>query len=124
MPSLPGNRLNSSEHAAKAAPVPSSQAPSQSGARTTTPIATSASRSIARNALGEPVVPNPKAITRLAPSPTGAQHVGNARTYLISWLFARAFGGGVLLRIEDIDSPRVKPHAAQEAMDDLRWLGL
>src|SRR5262245_47739874 len=61
---------------------------------------------------------------RLAPSPTGAQHVGNARTYLIAWLSARSQGGEVLLRIEDIDSPRVKPGAAAQAIDDLRWLGL
>jgi glutamyl-tRNA synthetase len=61
---------------------------------------------------------------RLAPSPTGAQHVGNARTYLIAWLRARSQGGRVLLRIEDIDSPRVKAGAAQQACDDLRWLGL
>lgn len=61
---------------------------------------------------------------RLAPSPTGAQHVGNARTYLIAWLSARAQGGAVKLRIEDIDSPRIKPGAAEEAVSDLRWLGL
>jgi len=63
-------------------------------------------------------------VGRLAPSPTGAQHVGNARTYLIAWLSARARGGSVVLRIEDIDSPRVKPGAAEQALDDLRWLGL
>jgi glutamyl-tRNA synthetase len=63
-------------------------------------------------------------VGRLAPSPTGAQHVGNARTYLIAWLSLRSRGGRVILRIEDIDSPRVKPWAAQEAVDDLRWLGL
>lgn len=63
-------------------------------------------------------------VARLAPSPTGAQHVGNARTYLIAWLSARAQQGRVVLRIEDIDSPRVKPGAAEEACDDLRWLGL
>jgi len=63
-------------------------------------------------------------IGRLAPSPTGAQHVGNARTYLIAWLSARSQGGSVILRIEDIDSPRVKPGAAEQALDDLRWLGL
>jgi glutamyl-tRNA synthetase len=63
-------------------------------------------------------------VGRLAPSPTGAQHVGNARTYLIAWLSARAAGGRVLLRIEDIDSPRIKPGAAEQALDDLRWLGL
>jgi glutamyl-tRNA synthetase len=64
------------------------------------------------------------AVGRLAPSPTGAQHVGNARTYLIAWLSARSQAGRVVLRIEDIDSPRVKPGAARQARDDLRWLGL
>src|SRR5580658_7629786 len=63
-------------------------------------------------------------IGRLAPSPTGAQHVGNARTYLAAWLSARSQGGRVVLRIEDIDSPRVKPGAAQQTLADLRWLGL
>src|SRR5580693_5509986 len=52
---------------------------------------------------------------RLAPSPTGAQHVGNARTYLIAWLSARGRGGRVVLRVEDIDSPRVKAGAAGQA---------
>src|SRR5262249_278805 len=63
-------------------------------------------------------------VVRLAPSPTGAQHVGNARTYLLAWLSARSRGGRVVLRIEDIDSPRVKAGAAAQALDDLRWLGL
>ena len=63
-------------------------------------------------------------VGRLAPSPTGAQHVGNASTYLIAWLSARSRGGQVVLRIEDIDSPRVKAGAAEEAYADLRWLGL
>ncbi len=63
-------------------------------------------------------------IGRLAPSPTGAQHVGNARTYLIAWLSARSSGGMLKLRIEDIDSPRVKPGAAVAAREDLQWLGL
>ncbi len=67
---------------------------------------------------------NRSIVGRLAPSPTGAQHVGNARTYLLAWLSARSQGGRVILRIEDIDSPRVKPWAVQQAMDDLRWLGL
>lgn len=66
----------------------------------------------------------PHTIGRLAPSPTGAQHVGNARSYLIAWLSARAQNGRVLLRIEDIDSPRVKAGAAEGACADLRWLGL
>jgi glutamyl-tRNA synthetase len=63
-------------------------------------------------------------VGRLAPSPTGAQHLGNARTYLIAWLSARTRGGQLLLRIEDIDSPRVKVDAIALAQEDLVWLGL
>jgi glutamyl-tRNA synthetase len=70
------------------------------------------------------VAPRIPYVGRLAPSPTGAQHVGNARTYLIAWLAARARGGRVVLRIEDIDSPRVRTGAAEQACTDLRWLGL
>jgi glutamyl-tRNA synthetase len=50
--------------------------------------------------------------------------VGNARTYLLAWLSIRSRGGRVILRIEDLDSPRVKPWATSQAMEDLRWLGL
>lgn len=67
---------------------------------------------------------SPSPTGRLAPSPTGAQHLGNARTYLIAWLSARSQGGRVVLRIEDIDTWRNKPGAADQACDDLRWLGL
>src|SRR5262245_60011451 len=63
-------------------------------------------------------------VGRLAPSPTGSQHIGNARTYLIAWLRTRQQSGKVILRIEDIDSPRVKPEATQQIQDELRWLGL
>src|SRR5215471_16803334 len=63
-------------------------------------------------------------VGRLAPSPTGAQHIGNARTYLLAWLSIRSRGGRVILRMEDIDSPRVKRGAAEQAIEDLRWLGL
>lgn len=63
-------------------------------------------------------------VGRLAPSPTGAQHLGNARTCLLAWLSARSAGGRVVLRVEDIDSPRVKPWAIEQAIVDLRWLGL
>ncbi len=63
-------------------------------------------------------------IGRLAPSPTGAQHVGNARSYLIAWLSIRARGGKIFLRIEDIDSPRIKKGATDLIYEDLRWLGL
>jgi glutamyl-tRNA synthetase len=61
---------------------------------------------------------------RLAPSPTGAQHVGNARTYLVAWLSARSRNAELRLRIEDIDSPRIKPGASDLILKDVRWLGL
>jgi glutamyl-tRNA synthetase len=63
-------------------------------------------------------------LTRLAPSPTGALHLGNARTFLVNWALARQRGWSIVLRIEDLDGPRVKPEAAAEAIDVLRWLGL
>src|SRR5205814_9126460 len=63
-------------------------------------------------------------ITRLAPSPTGALHLGNARTFLINWLLARQRGWRIILRIEDLDGPRVKRGADRQAMDDLWWLGI
>ncbi len=63
-------------------------------------------------------------ITRLAPSPTGALHLGNARTFLVNWLMARQHGWRILLRIEDLDGPRIKRHADQQLIDDLRWLGI
>ena len=62
-------------------------------------------------------------VGRLAPSPTGALHLGNARTFMVAWLRARAQGGKVVLRMEDLDHPRDKPGAAQAAVEDLRWLG-
>jgi glutamyl-tRNA synthetase len=61
---------------------------------------------------------------RLAPSPTGDVHLGVARTSLLAWLAARATGGALVMRIEDIDTPRVVPGAAQAIMEQLRWLGL
>lgn len=63
-------------------------------------------------------------ITRLAPSPTGALHLGNARTFLINWLLARQNGWRVVLRIEDLDGPRIKAGADQALIDELRWLGI
>lgn len=62
--------------------------------------------------------------TRLAPSPTGALHLGNARTFLINWAMARQRGWRIVLRIEDLDTPRTKPGADQQAIDDLCWLGI
>lgn len=61
---------------------------------------------------------------RLAPSPTGALHLGNARSFLLAWLHARRQRGRVVLRMEDLDHPKVKPGTAQAALDDLHWLGL
>jgi len=61
---------------------------------------------------------------RLAPSPTGALHLGNARTFLLAWLSLRAQGGQVVLRIEDLDGPRVKPETVSQLIGDLQWLGL
>lgn len=63
-------------------------------------------------------------IGRLAPSPTGVLHLGNARTFLLTWLDARVRGGRLLLRIEDIDGPRLRPGAETATLEDLAWLGL
>ena len=62
--------------------------------------------------------------TRLAPSPTGALHLGNVRTFLVNWLLARQSGWNIILRIEDLDGPRIKVGADRQALDDLRWLGI
>ncbi|TVQ32638.1 MAG: tRNA glutamyl-Q(34) synthetase GluQRS [Phycisphaeraceae bacterium] len=62
--------------------------------------------------------------TRLAPSPTGALHLGNARTFLVNWALARQRGWRIVLRIEDLDGPRNKPGAADEAIQLLEWLGM
>lgn len=60
---------------------------------------------------------------RLAPSPTGALHLGNARSFMIAWLSVRSRGGSLVLRMEDLDHPKNKPGAADAALKDLRWLG-
>jgi len=61
---------------------------------------------------------------RFAPSPTGIPHVGNIRTALFNWLFARHEGGSFLVRIEDTDQTRLVPGALDAILDSLRWLGL
>jgi glutamyl-tRNA synthetase len=61
---------------------------------------------------------------RFAPSPTGPLHLGNARTALVSWLAARAAGGEYLLRVEDLDAPRVRRGLEARILEELRWLGL
>jgi glutamyl-tRNA synthetase len=63
-------------------------------------------------------------ISRLAPSPTGALHLGNARTFLVNWSLARRHGWTLLMRIEDLDGPRVKADAAAATLDLLAWLGI
>jgi glutamyl-tRNA synthetase len=61
---------------------------------------------------------------RYAPSPTGFPHVGNIRTALFNWLFARHTGGKFIVRIEDTDVPRTVPGALEAILDSLRWMGL
>src|SRR3972149_3535050 len=63
-------------------------------------------------------------ITRFAPSPTGYLHIGGARTALFNWLYARAKGGKMLLRIEDTDQARSTEGAILAILDGLRWLEL
>jgi nondiscriminating glutamyl-tRNA synthetase len=62
--------------------------------------------------------------TRFAPSPTGALHVGGARTALFNWLFARATGGAFILRFEDTDAERSSAESESTLLQDLKWLGL
>ena len=61
---------------------------------------------------------------RFAPAPSGSIHVGNARSALFSWLFARHHGGAFVLRVEDTDTSRVSEEAFHGVVDSLRWLGL
>lgn len=61
---------------------------------------------------------------RFAPSPTGLLHVGNIRTALFAWAFARHFGGKLVLRIEDTDTARNTPEGLQFTLDSLRWLSI
>src|SRR6202140_5766900 len=68
--------------------------------------------------MSEPVV------TRFAPAPTGFLHIGGGRTALFNWLYARRFGGKMLLRIEDTDRERSTAAAIAAIIDGLTWLGL
>jgi glutamyl-tRNA synthetase len=61
---------------------------------------------------------------RFAPSPTGALHIGGARTALYNWLLARGQGGTLVLRIEDTDRERSTPENVEQILDALRWLNL
>lgn len=66
----------------------------------------------------------PNSVGRLLPSPTGKLHLGHARTFLIAYWHARSRGGKLVLRIEDLDAPRVVPGAADDIVRDLTWLGV
>jgi len=61
---------------------------------------------------------------RLAPSPTGRLHLGNAWSFLLCWLAVRSAGGRLVLRMEDIDPERSRPQFADDILRDLAWLGL
>jgi glutamyl-tRNA synthetase len=61
---------------------------------------------------------------RFAPSPTGDLHLGSLATALVAWVRARSQGGRLILRVEDIDTPRVVAGSETRQLDDLRWLGL
>ncbi len=61
---------------------------------------------------------------RFAPSPTGTLHLGNLRTALLAWLFARSAGSRLLVRMEDLDAGRVRPGSAEEQLADMAALGL
>ena len=64
-----------------------------------------------------------RVVTRFAPSPTGFLHIGNARTGLFNWLYARHHGGSFLLRIEDTDKVRSTQPAIEAILDGMEWLG-
>ncbi|QTL02637.1 glutamate--tRNA ligase [Aquabacter sp. L1I39] len=66
----------------------------------------------------------PDIVTRFAPSPTGFLHIGGARTALFNWLYAKAKGGRMLLRIEDTDRQRSTTEAIDAIIDGLRWMGI
>ena len=61
---------------------------------------------------------------RYAPSPTGELHLGNVRTALVAWLGTRAARGTFVMRVEDLDPPRVIPGAEARLLEDLAWLGI
>jgi glutamyl-tRNA synthetase len=63
-------------------------------------------------------------VVRMAPSPTGFLHIGNVRTFLFNWLFARHEGGQIRLRIENTDTAREVAEATDFIQDSLRWLGI
>lgn len=65
-----------------------------------------------------------KPVGRFAPSPSGRMHLGNLWSCLLAWLSARSVGGGMVLRLEDLDPDRCRPEYCDQVMRDLEWLGL
>ena len=65
-----------------------------------------------------------KPVGRFAPSPSGRMHLGNLWSCLLAWLAARSEGGGMVLRLEDLDPDRCRPEYCAQVMRDLEWLGL
>ena len=65
-----------------------------------------------------------KPVVRFAPSPTGLLHIGNVRTALINWLFARHHQGTFILRLDDTDLERSEEKYTQALLQDLAWLGV
>ena len=61
---------------------------------------------------------------RFAPSPTGDPHIGNVRTAIFAWLFARRHDGAFMIRVEDTDQGRRTEGAVEAMLDSLRWVGL
>ncbi len=68
--------------------------------------------------------PEAAPVVRFAPSPTGLIHIGNARTALLNWLFAKRAGGRFILRFDDTDRERSRPEYAEAIVEDLAWLGI
>ena len=67
---------------------------------------------------------NGKVIVRFPPSPTGLFHVGNARTFLFNYLFAKQNNGQIVFRLEDTDRERSKEEYAEDIIENLKWLGI
>jgi len=67
---------------------------------------------------------NGRVVGRFAPSPSGRMHLGNLWSCLLAWLSARSAGGGMVLRLEDLDPDRCREEYCLQVMEDLRWLGL
>ncbi len=67
---------------------------------------------------------NTSTVGRFAPSPSGRMHLGNLWSCLLAWLSARSAGGGMVLRLEDLDPDRCRPEYCDQVMRDLEWLGL